>query len=407
MPTNNRTRNRKTQNLGVFKNNRLRPIHRWYPFVEGYSADLVERALLSEALNGGVVFDPFGGCGTTALAVALAGKDSYFAEVNPYLAWVAKVKVNHARAAVDDPGLNRLHELAKLIDAGLDVAIDEDHPLVVADRKRSYFPPGVAGSVITILEWIDQELSGAPAELARLACATSLIPSSHMIRRTDLRRRRPGDPLPADFRVEVTARLRAIIEDVISTGPLIAGEAHQAASDVRHLTTLSSKIDLIVTSPPYLNGTNYCRNTKLELLALGLFESEGDLAQLRTESITAGINNVSSRKKPPTLIHAVEKIASRLDDVAYDQRIPALVRGYFSDMSMALATLRSHSSSGARFFLDIGDSRFAGIHVPTHKILAQLAGETGWLVVRMEELRSRQSYDGTRLTQVLLEMRAA
>ena len=30
-----------------------------------------------------------------------------------------------------------------------------------------------------------------------------------------------------------------------------------------------NKVDVIVTSPPYLNGTNYIRNTKLELWFLG------------------------------------------------------------------------------------------------------------------------------------------
>src|SRR5687767_13169521 len=33
--------------LGVFSDNRMRPVHRWYPFIEGYSAELVTRALRS------------------------------------------------------------------------------------------------------------------------------------------------------------------------------------------------------------------------------------------------------------------------------------------------------------------------------------------------------------------------
>lgn len=73
-----------------------RPFHRWYPFVEGYSADLVERALIEQTADG-TVLDPFGGSGTTALAAAMLGRDSVFAEVNPYMAWVADVKVNQSR----------------------------------------------------------------------------------------------------------------------------------------------------------------------------------------------------------------------------------------------------------------------------------------------------------------------
>jgi hypothetical protein len=52
----------------------------------------VARRPLAESPHG-LVLDPFGGCGTTALAAALRGRDAVFAEVNPYLAWIADVKI--------------------------------------------------------------------------------------------------------------------------------------------------------------------------------------------------------------------------------------------------------------------------------------------------------------------------
>src|SRR4051794_10392886 len=89
-------RRRGAPRLGVFDDNRDRPIHRWYPFVEGYSADLVGLAL-GDLPPSGVLLDPFGGSGTTALAASLAGYDCLFCEINPYLAWVAEMKVNQSR----------------------------------------------------------------------------------------------------------------------------------------------------------------------------------------------------------------------------------------------------------------------------------------------------------------------
>src|SRR5260370_14674802 len=70
------------QSLGVFKGNRLLPIHRWYSFVEGYSANLVDLILQEHRTKGKVVvFDPFAGSGTTPLAARFFRLDSLVAQV--------------------------------------------------------------------------------------------------------------------------------------------------------------------------------------------------------------------------------------------------------------------------------------------------------------------------------------
>lgn len=399
------TKTRQTR-LGVFDDNRRKPIHRWYPFVEGFSADLVRIALDHRRLDGALL-DPFGGSGTTALAAAQAGHDSYFCEVNPYLAWVTDVKVNQARVAWKVGAADDIFALADELEQHRVLSTSSQHPLLVADRRRGFFPRGVAAKIITALQMIDERCRPEAAGLARLAVATSLIPASRMIRRTDLRRRQSGDPGPQPFKPLVIQRLREIASDVEVAGSEIRGKATHAAEDARSLCPLPARIDLIVTSPPYLNGTNYCRNTKLELLALGLVEDEEDLAELRLGSIAAGINTISRRRGAAEVIESVERVACALDKVAYDSRVPAMVRMYFSDMGRVFAKIRQNSKHGACFLLDIGDSRFCGIHIATHELLCDVASLHGWEKVDIETIRPRRSYDGTQLTQVLIEFRAA
>lgn len=391
---------------GVFADNRSKPIHRWYPFVEGYSADLVTGALASFESPVSAIFDPFGGSGTTALAAALEGLDSYYCEVNPYLSWVTEVKVNRARDAASSPDLGQLLELGDMVEAGFSFPCSELNPLVVADRTRHFFPPGVALYFAGAIDWIRHNLSGPVADLATLACAVSLIPASNMVRRTDLRYRRTGDPPPQPPALALAAKLRAIYDDVRQLGPALTGRATKIASDVKSLNSPESQFRLIVTSPPYLNGTNYCRNTKLELLGLGFLAQEHDLAQLRATSVTAGINNVSRGRPPVCTLPEVEEIGRLLDAVAYDWRIPYMIRQYFADMQRALAAVRNAATPGAHLFLDIGDSRFAGVHVPTPELLIKVAESVQWQLRSIEPLRQRRSYDGTQLKQVLLELHA-
>jgi DNA modification methylase len=395
------------QRLGVFAANRRRPFHRWYPFVEGYSAELVERAL-AEPASDGVVFDPFGGSGTTALAAAMLGRDSVFAEVNPYLAWIAEVKINKAREVAETTGATaELRRLATEAAVGTLPNIEHDHPLLVANRKRGYFADDVAQTALELLATIDKSLTGATRQVARLAVATSLVPASQMIRRTDLRKRVPGDPSPVALRPMVAQRLLEFADDIERHGMKLAGTAQRIATDVRAAWEASPEVSVIVTSPPYLNGTNYCRNTKLELLALGFISDESGLRALRTSSISAGINNVSKRRAAAVEIACVEPIAQQLDAVAYDIRIPTLVRTYFSDMQQVFTRLRQYALQGARMYFDIGDSRYCGVHVPTHCLLRQIAATQGWRCLDEEVIRTRRSYDGTVLTQVLLHFEAA
>jgi hypothetical protein len=394
-----------TRRLGVYNDNRRRPIHRWYPFVEGYSSELVTETLSGLKLDQRIL-DPFGGSGTTALAAAELGYDTSYCEVNPYLAWVADVKVNVVQNATAREDLIKLIDFAGMLERGFEPIGSMSHPLVVADQCRGFFPSNVALTVVGLLEHIDAILEGPIAMLAQLAVSTSLIPASNMVRRTDLRKRRAGDPIPLNLLNTVSSQLRMIYFDTMTAGSNLSGVAKQVAADVRELSEQTEKFNLIVTSPPYLNGTNYCRNTKLELLALNLLDAVDGLSKLRVDSITAGINNVSRRRAEAELIPEVEIIATQLDEVAYDHRIPSLVRLYFADMRIALRKIRKQSVTGARFLLDIGDSKFAGVHVPTPDLLVTVAENEGWHLDDRKTLRSRRSYDGSKLTQVLLEMRA-
>lgn len=394
---------------GVFAGNRQRPIHRWYPFVEGYSADLVEWGLRISSRERPRILDPFGGSGTTALTAAEHGLDSWFCEVNPYLAWLGDVKVNQSPLVVSDEQLRPMRTLLEMAESGRLPSDPLRHPspLLTADAKRSYFPMDVAAQVSGTLAWLDAESDGATREVARAAVAVALVPSSNMIRRTDLRRRVASDPAPRPFTDALSASLRLVLEDLRPDRRPWTARATQLADDVRGLAAPSGlQFDLIITSPPYLNGTNYCRNTKLELLAMEFIGDEAGLAKYRTESITAGINNVSKRRAAPDRIDEVEIVAEQLDTAAYDVRIPALVRHYFSDMRQALKALRNAATDDAELLLDIGDSRFAGIHVPTHDLLVAVGEQVGWRHLETVPIRQRRSYDGTALVQVVLRFGA-
>ena len=70
------------------------------------------------------------------------------------------------------------------------------------------------------------------------------------------------------------------------------------SEDARKLASLPTiGVDAVVTSPPYVNGTNYFRNTKVELWFLRCLKSSADLRLFRDKAVSAGINDVSMSRK--------------------------------------------------------------------------------------------------------------
>src|SRR5215204_6312673 len=76
-----------------FEPNLTLPRHGWYPFKEGFSASLVASFLLDFVQRRpGLLFDPFLGSGTTCLESSVWGWESLGIEVNPFMAFLSRVK---------------------------------------------------------------------------------------------------------------------------------------------------------------------------------------------------------------------------------------------------------------------------------------------------------------------------
>ena len=75
-------------------------------------------------------------------------------------------------------------------------------------------------------------------------------------------------------------------------------------------------------------------------------------------------------------------------------------------MSDVFASVLSALKPGARFVVDIGDSRFYGVNVPTDALLVEVAEDAGFTLESQRLLARRYSYDKTELKQVELVFRS-
>lgn len=380
----------------------------WYPYVEGFSANYIKSVLTEFSPKN--VFDPFGGSGTTCLAAAKFGIESWYSELNPFMRFVADTKVNGLReASLQKAEFRRIcnafvTELSKASFSDDSAAVDLGQ-YFDAFPDRDFFVESDVKDLLLCLKLADQIAASQPYAKAilRLAIAANVVKSSNMTRRADLRRRRPDEYKNRSVNVNkfVVETILGFLEDIESCNDDLA-KTHFVSEDARSIPEdFYGSFDCALTSPPYLNGTNYFRNTKLELWLLGFIASEKELTSFTSRSVAGGINSVRKTQVIPfRSFHFVEEVAAQLESGEGDRRIPHLVRQYFSDMfSVFVSTRKSLTKSGV-LVLDIGDSKFYGVHVPTDQLLIKVAREAGFQLVEERILAKRYSRDKSLLKQV-------
>ena len=395
----------------TFRGGAAEPLHDWYPYLEGYSPDFVRSVINAFAPEARSVLDPFAGTGTTPLTAVRMGKAGFYCELNPLLQLLVETKsavlastekdrlgvVRGLLAAADKlSNLRREHERDRDLAAAYDNAFGDS----------SFFTPDAFDCCLRLRKWLDSLAHEAQlvADLATLAVLRSLVPCSKMIRRGDLRFRRGAEyaAIKRDMVREVAAQIRVMARTITDLDGA-SGRPMFMMGNAKSLDRMAVlDVDSIVTSPPYLNGTNYYRNSKIELWFLRELASTEDLTAYRKATVTAGINDVIGGTRPAPATATVERLVRELGERAYDRRIPTMAAMYFSDMQQVFSGLTYHAGRAAVLAMDIGDSCYAGVHVDTPRILGELLSAAGWTLRQEHILRRRLSRSQHSLRQVLI-----
>jgi DNA modification methylase len=395
----------------TFRDSSEVPLHSWFPYLEGYSPRFVERVRREYLGNATRILEPFAGTGTTPIVLGQAGITCAFAEANPAMAFIAQTKLSvlrldlSARASL----ASNLRKLARSLPRRSAAARPDEELRVTYNTTfgTSVFFDAPSLEAFLCLRTVNDELSSDDRLLGdcfAVAVLSSLIPSSLLKRAGDLRYRTPkelalGLPNPLDA---VSSRLIAQAEDLAHSRMLTA-EAHLASETAGNLhEQLDSDWDGVITSPPYLNGTNYIRNARLELWYLRHLKENSDLRRLRDRVVTSGINDVHARTRWQPVTPGVEKVVREIEQNSYDTRIAKMVGGYFRDMADVFASLDKCLRPEARLCIDIGDSIYNRVHVPTDDLLVEVAESMGFRTIERVHLRKRVSKGGQAVRQQLL-----
>lgn len=400
----------------TFKNSKTIPFQRWYPYAEGYSPDFVTSIISKYITRPGLVYEPFAGTGTTIFASDSMGFPTIYSEVNPVLQFLIDVKLRvlslHPSARI-----SAACDIKSLSEELLEFRCEEDKKLnnsfLSTFKKSVYFSEENFRQILSSKTFLRSSEDGLAKDLITTAVISSLIPCSYLKKQGDLRfktKKELAKGVPS-FAAVFSENIDLIIDDLCNSEYLSISQSHRLiSSNAKHIgdADIEGKISYVITSPPYLNGTNYIRNTKLELWYLEYLSSEKDLRHFRDEILTSGINDVKMHSATDIDVAAeselLKETLQELYGSAYDIRIPQMAKAYFEEIYLFFRDLRTKLAEEAHIFIDLGDSAFNNIHVKTDLILTELLQSLGYRLIENVKLRERRSRGGKVLSQVLIHL---
>jgi DNA modification methylase len=150
--------------------------------------------------------------------------------------------------------------------------------------------------------------------------------------------------------------------------------------DARNLKVASNSIDLVLTSPPYLNAIDYIRCSKFSLVWMG--HTVEELRQIRSGSV--GSEAPSEQSLDADWVKALIKQLHLRPTLS--PRNKALLSQYVWDMGGAFKEVSRVLRTGGKAVYVVGDSTVRGTFIRNSSIVAAVAEEHG-LRLKSEDVR--------------------
>lgn len=371
-------------NLVVWNRNEGYPVHRWYRFKEGYSADLLRRIIeyLGPILGKRIrILDPFCGVGTTLVASQELSALGYMIEAvgierNPFLAFTARTKIRWPEINTET-----LLELGNRVLSRSEQSSPQIPPLSSLSSGKCisrYF----SQRILAIQNAIRSDGETASHDALLLGLAACIEPVSRV--RKDGRALRIVDrgrhyihPMLRSKWQQIAGDAK-LMQDTLSHFPrpqVIVGDGRVPTS-----TGIEpGSVDLVITSPPYPNNIDYSEVYKLELWLLGFITDPASFLALRNSTFRS--HPRCSGAEPgfeflDELRHGglktlLEPILRKLSGISTGWRRKVLI-GYFSDLWVSLREQYRCLRDNGYVVLVLGNSLHDGVGTP-YLIPADLA----------------------------------
>ncbi len=354
---------------------------------------------ITKYLNGDkdkFILDPFCGSGTTLVESVLSGNNAIGIDIDPLSAMISRVKTTR----VDKCELEKISNwLIKEIN----------------DKRKGTFKPECE----TLDHWFTKD---AINKLSTIRTSINLIPEifgnskkvkdiqdlllicfSSIIRRVSNADNESQKTYVSHTKIKQPEEVNSLFFSQLNlfveraktfsetTNPSIKSKvviSSSAASLEKNLK--GQKIDLAITSPPYIKAIDYIYNQMVELFWIGdLFEMQTQNRQNKKKTQYIGNKQISKVEfknyTPYNTILGIDKLDEKLQlifdsDKKNGHKHAYVTYKYFVEMERHFAEMSKCLTTGTHYVMVVGDSNVSDVYIDTADFLIEIAERNGFRI---------------------------
>lgn len=394
---------KRLERRGAFTDNMKLPIHRWFRYSAGFSAEWVQDIVAKHDFGRPArVLDPFAGSGTCPLAAAMTGSHALGIDAHPFVVRIAKIKTEF------DVDLEEASRIAFEVIAFAksyrpDLSSEPEllqrcYPLEsltfllgLREGVNGKYAEGVGTKEVDLI-WL------CLTSILRVCSGVGTAQWQYLL--PNKSKSKVADPETAFLRFLDTMK-----SDIEYFRANSMGQCEISLGDAR-ASLPDSQFDLVITSPPYPNNYDYADATRLEMTFWGEVERWSDLHQsVRKHLMRSCSQHTSADKNDLDELLSHEDIEPIRDELSTACRLlqaerqtragrksyDTMAAAYFLDMARVAKSLRRVTTSSSKVYMIIGDSAPYGIHLPVEQWFDKLFQNVGFGESHFEKVRDRNT----------------
>jgi DNA modification methylase len=397
------------EHIMQFNKNKNEYIHRWYPFVEGYSKEFIRSIINELPFKPNCCLEPFAGSGTTPVELQKLNLKCISFEVNPFMYELAKTKM---RTDYTVRGFKRNFSLIlDILHNNQNSNIESIYPPPAYKKitkkeglKKWNFNKAVLRGILDIKYAISQISDYKYTSLFRIALAAILLDVSNLYRNGKcLSYKKDWENVIKYTRTQIHGIFKEKVETVIlpdivklnkykrEQGKLLSNFSLCNLGDCReNLDELqNNSIDLVITSPPYLNSRDYTDTYMLELWTLDYIKDYSNLRNLREKTLRSHVQ-LKWGEVELLEIEELRNVLTELDkykEEFWNDEIPGMIKGYFQDLNILFEKLSRKMKAKGRVYFNVANSAYYGVEIKTDVIVSIIAENHGFSIKEIRMAR--------------------
>ncbi|MEX0597320.1 MAG: hypothetical protein WD512_12570 [Candidatus Paceibacterota bacterium] len=386
-----------------FDKNKSVFIHRWYPFVEGYSKEFILSVVEELDYKPSLALDPFAGSGTTPLELQELGIKCYSCEVSPFMHKLASVKLENNYSL--EGFQNSLSEVENILNGKLLPIRSLMSPPEAKTfepkngRNKWIFDRSVMNGILDIKYAISMLADHKYQELFQIGLASILLDVSNAYRdgkslkykkgwqNTNLKRR----DVHNKFLKKMDTVFCPDMKKFSLNQSAIQNKDFCLSGDIREVIKQipDNSIDLVITSPPYLNSRDYTDIYIAELWILDLVKNYQDLRDLRKRTLRSHVQVKHGEVKivdSAKLREVIEKLNKNKEN-HWNSELLGMIKGYFYDMDILFNSLKKKMLPNKKVFFNVANSAYYGVKILVDEIVVEIAENHGFKLDQIRKAR--------------------